>query len=355
MLGLEQFDIPNALSSHHGHSRMIRLAYFEHADYVTLLKRAYELWYELEAESGEKLLHVTGGVYLGRPGSELVLGSIEAARTHDLAHEVLSRDEVGKRFGQFHVPDDTIAFYENDAGFLIPEAVVAAQAQLAMLNGAEMHGHEEVLDWTSDGKKVTVKTNRGVYEGRHLIVSAGAWTTKLLKDLDVSLRVSRQTFAWFWPSKPELFELGRFPSWALDMTERSNFHGIHYGFPMMPDNPGLKIALHWPGETTEPDVVDRSVHAEDEAELRQILEQYLPDAVGPLLSMQTCLYTNTSDGHFIIDQHPGFDNVTVACGFSGHGFKFTSVVGQVLAELAVDGEASQPIGFLGLDRFAKGS
>lgn len=354
VLGLEQFSIPHSQGSHHGFSRMIRLAYFEHPDYVALLRRAYARWDELEQASGEKLLHITGGLYLGRPESELVSGSIQAARSYNLPHELISRQELSQRFPQFLVPDDTIAFYETQAGLLLPEAVVATQAELAMRHGAVLRGHEAVLGWKADGSGVQVQTSRETYRASSLIITAGAWASRMLADLKINLKVTRQALTWFWPRKPELFAMGSFPSWALDLEDRANFRGVHYGFPMMSPslgNPGFKAALHWPDEACDPNAVDRTIRESDVLQVREALERYLPDAAGPLLAAHTCLYTNSIDGHFIVDHHPLHTNVTIACGFSGHGFKFVSVMGEILADLATKGTTPHPIKFLSLRRF----
>jgi sarcosine oxidase len=359
VLGLEQFDVPHGQGSHHGFSRMIRLAYFEHPDYVALLKRAYENWDALEQESGAKLLHLTGGLYLGQPQSELVTGSIDAARKYDLPHEVLDRDELTRRFPQFQLPgagdEEVIAFFETKAGFLVPERVVSAQAELAMRHGVEIHGRERVIAWEAGPAGVTVRTDKDEYHAGHVVFCGGAWSDRLVRDLGVELTVTRQTLGWFWPRTPERFALGTFPCWALDMAPKANFRGVYYGFPMLGGdyaNPGVKIALHWPDQPTDPDTVKRDPQPGDEDDLRKAVRQYIPDADGPLLSLRVCLYTNSPDGHFIIDRHPRHERVTIACGFSGHGFKFTSVVGEVLADLATRGATQPPIGFLGLNRFA---
>jgi len=354
VLGLEQFSIPHTQGSHAGSSRMIRLAYFEHPDYVALLRRAYERWHQLEEASGEKLLHITGGLYLGRPDSELVDGSIQAAKAYDLPHEVIGPAELRKRFPQFRVPEETVAFYETQAGMLLPEAVVSTQAELAMRSGAVLRGHEPALSWKAQGSGVEVRTASDTYRAKSLIITAGAWSGQVLKELKVDLKVTRQAMVWFWPRKPMDFALGTFPSWALDLTDRASFRGVHYGFPMLPPsqgNPGLKAALHWPDEVCDPDAVDRSIRAADVQAVREAIERYIPDGCGPVLAARTCIYTNTSDGHFIVDHHPEHDNVTIACGFSGHGFKFVSVMGQVLADLATKGTTVNPIKFLSLSRF----
>ncbi len=358
VLGFEQFDIPNTRASHHGFSRMIRLAYFEHPDYVALLRRAYEVWDDLERDAGQQVLHVNGGLYVGRPDSELVTGSIEAARAYDLPHEVLDRADVARRFPQFHVPDDSIAFYETKAGFVVPERAVASFAEQALRHGATLRAHEPVESWSASDSGVCVRTAKGTYEADRLVIAGGAWSNQLLHDLKVSLTVTRQTLAWVWPKRPDLFAMGTFPCWALDLSPRDAFRGVHYGFPMAPPdlaNPGFKLALHWPDEPCDPDTVDRDVQPGDEEQVRVALKAHFPGADGDLLAIRVCLYTNTPDGHFVIDRHPEHDNVTIACGFSGHGFKFASVVGEALADLGQRGETDLPIGFLSAGRFAKTS
>ena len=350
VLGLEQFDIPHARGSSHGQSRMIRMAYYEHPDYVPLLRRAYELWDEIEQVSGQKLLHVTGGFYAGPPDGEVVPGSLEAARQHGLEHELLDRSEAARRFPQFTLPDDWSALYEPRAGFLLPERTVAAYAEAALRRGADLRGHEPVVAWRATNAGVSVRTTRGEYEADRLLFCGGSWSSKLMTDLGVALVVTRQVLGWVWPRRPELFELGRLPVWAIERPK-----GLYYGFPMMPDSPGFKLADHGRGQETDPDRVAREVGPDDEETFRPALARFLPDAQGPTLAMRVCLYTHSPDSHFIIDRHPAHERVTLACGFSGHGFKFASVVGEVLAELSVEGRTRMPpVEFLGLNRFARG-
>jgi sarcosine oxidase len=346
VLGLEQFDIPHARGSSHGQSRMIRMAYYEHPDYVPLLRRAYELWDEIEQVSGQKLLHVTGGVYMSPPGGEIVGGSLESARRHNLPHELLDRPALAERYPQFHVPDDWQALYEPRAGFLPPERTVAAYAEAALRRGAQLRGHEPVMAWRATATGVTVRSPRGEFEADRLVFCGGPWSSKLLDDLGVPLIVTRQVLGWVWPRRPELFEMGRLPVWAIEKPG-----GIYYGFPMMPDSPGLKLADHSFGTPTDPDRVARELTPGDERTFRPAIEQYLPDAEGPTLAMRTCLYTHSPDQHFVIDRHPAHERVTLACGFSGHGFKFASVIGEVMADLALEGGSKLPIEFLGLGRF----
>jgi sarcosine oxidase len=351
VLGVEQFDIPHTRGAHHGFSRMFRLAYFEHPDYVALLQRAYDLWQKIARDSGLEILNVTGGLYMGRPDSQLVAGSLESAKLHNLEHDLLDRKDAAKRYPMFHLPDGCVAMVENKAGFVHPERAVATYAEQALRRGAEIHGNEPVIGWEPTAAGVTVRTARGEYRAERVVFCGGAWSSPLLDGLNVELKVTRQILAWFWPRRPELFSLDNFPCWALDLQPRDKAAGLHYGFPMLPSNPGFKMARHFPGRPADPDTVDRSVLDGDIEELRPVLRDVIPDADGPMISHRTCLYTNSADGHFIVDFHPQCENVIIACGFSGHGFKFASVMGEALADLAADGRSDLPIDFLSLKRF----
>jgi sarcosine oxidase len=346
VLGLEQHDVPHALGSSHGETRMIRLCYYEHPDYVPLLQRAYGLWDLLERETGRRLLFVTGGLYMGPQEGDLVAGSLRSARQHGLPHEVLDHATLARRFGQFRLPADHVALYEPRAGFLMSEAAIGAMVEAAMRRGAVIHGREPVRDWSVRGETVTVRTDRGRYQAGRLLICGGAWSGRLLRDLKAPLRVTRQVVAWVWPRRPEPFALGTLPVWAIDRPGGA----LHYGFPMVPGRPGCKVGHHAPGAPADPDALDRTITAADEETIRPALRELIPDADGPLLSMGVCMYTMTPDGHFIIDRHPHHKQVHFACGFSGHGFKFATVVGEALADLAREGRTSQPIGFLRLGR-----
>jgi sarcosine oxidase len=347
VLGLEQFDIPHDRGSSHGFTRMIRSAYYEHPDYVPLIRRAFEQWRNLERESGAKLLHTTGGLYLGPVDGELVGGSLAASRTHNLPHELLSRDEVLNRFPQFNVPQDWVGLFEHEAGFLIPELAIKTHVDRAIQHGAMIHTSEPVLNWTSSSTGATVTTAKQTYHADQLIFSAGAWSDKLVRDLGVPLVVTRQVMGWVEPLRREPYLLGTLPVWAVDNGDGT----IHYGFPVADDALGLKIAHHGPGTATDPDTVSRVPEPQDEQTFRPALRRFLPGADGPLKFMRICMYTNSPDGHFILDRHPVHPRVTIACGFSGHGFKFASVIGEALADLAMKGKSELPIQFLGLSRF----
>ena len=350
VLGLDQFSIPNDKGSSHGHSRMIRMAYYEHPHYVPLLRRAYELWHELDHPDRPDILHITGGIYMGPATGHVVRGTLEAAKLHDLPHRLLDRAELAQVYPFFTVPDDYVGVFEPNAGFVLSEKAIATHVLLALHNGAELHGEEPVLDWRSTGGGVTVRTPRQTYQAERLLFCSGAWTGKLLTDLGIPLLVTRQILGWVWPRRShDSFRYGAMPVWGIEQPDGS----LAYGFPMMPDYPGLKLARHAPGLPTDPDAVDRNTHPEDEREIRDILQRYLPDADGPFLSLRTCLYTNSPDHHFILDRHPKHNNVFLAAGFSGHGFKFASVIGEILADLAQHDRTNHPIEFLSLRRFTR--
>ncbi len=347
VLGLEQFAVPHDQGAGHGFSRMIRLAYHEHPDYVPLLLRAYQLWDEIENESDQKLLYITGGLYAGAASSQRLARTQATAERFQLPHERLDREEIGRRFPQFHLPDDFAAIYEPRAGFVKPELAIATHVRMALTRGAEIHAHEGVSHWQADGHGVSVDTPRGTYRADRLLLAGGAWSGKLLADLRIPLTVTRQVLGWTWPRRPELFQLGEFPVWSIAREDGSS----HYGFPMMSDNPGFKTAHHRRGAATDPDRVERGILPGDEEDFRYPLERYIPEAQGPTLALRTCLYTNTPDGQFILDRHPDHPRVTLACGFSGHGFKFMTVMGEVLSQLTMGESPTLPIDFLSLSRF----
>lgn len=349
VLGLEQFDIPHQRGSHHGHSRMIRQSYFEHPDYVPLLERAYDLWDELESESGLEVIEITGGLYLGPPEATILGGSRLAAERHGLPHERLDRAALAERFPVFRLPDHFEGFYEERAGYVVPERAMEAHAALARNNGAVLKERERLVEWKSEGEGVRVRTENGEYTSDRLVLTAGAWTSRILDSLAIDLVTTRQLLAWFQPQETLSFERARFPCWFI---ETESPHG-HYGFPLQAEQAGVKIALHRPGEPIDPDELpafDAVPSEEEAASLRETLERFLPDAAGPLLATRACLYTNSPDGHFLIDQHPDVPAVTLACGFSGHGFKFATVMGEILADLASSGKTEHAIDFLRLNR-----
>jgi sarcosine oxidase len=350
VLGLDRASIPNDQGSSHGVNRIIRLAYAEDPRYVPLLRRAYERWRALERRLGEPILVTTGGLDLGRPDSATVTGSLASARTHDLPHELLPADLVRARYPGLRVPDELVGVYQPDGGFVLSERAIAGHARLALEAGAELHGHEAVTGWETAGDGVVVHTDAGRYGARRLIISVGAWVGKLLPELAPVAVPERQVLLWAGTRRSELFRPGALPIFILEVDE-----GLFYGFPEY-GIPGLKIGLmHHRRQVVDPDGWDRSViEPEDEAVLRAATSRYLPEANGPALTLKTCLFTNTPDEHFIVDVLPGSPGVTVVSPCSGHGYKFASVIGEIAADLALDGGTEHDIGMFRIDRFGIG-
>jgi sarcosine oxidase len=347
VLGLERFDIPHQMGSSHGFTRIIRLAYYEHPSYVPLLQRAFELWRELEAASGEKLLHVTGSIDAGPADDWVFAGSLASCREHGLAHEVLDHAQLAARFPGYNLPPGHFALFQPEGGFLAPEASIVAHAIGAAAAGATIKARERVLEWAEEPGGVVVRTDRGTYRTDQLVLAAGAWMGKLW-DLPPALALpERQVLGWFQPLRPERFTPATFPVFNLSVEE-----GRYYGFPVF-GVPGFKIGrYHHLEEVVDPDAFEREPNLGDEAALRVATERYFPDAAGPTVGLRACLFTNTPDEHFLIDRHPAHPRVVVASPCSGHGFKFASVIGEVIADLVQRGETRHDTGLFRLDRFA---
>ena len=342
VLGLDRFSPPHALGSSHGQTRIIREAYFEDPRYVPLVQRAYELWTALEREAERRLLLETGGLMIGRPDSTVVRGARRSAETHGLRHELLAAAEVRRRFPALRPDDDMVAVWEPRAGILIPEACVAAHLAMARRHGATLRVDEPVLRWEPDGGGVRVVSAQGVYAAGQLVLSAGSWLTSLLPDLALPLTVERQPLYWFEACRNAAsFTPERLP---IHLWEHAPQRYL-YGFPDLGD--GVKVARHHEGRLTDPDAVDREVHAEEVEAMRGLVRRYVPDADGPLRSAAVCLYTNTPDDHFLIDRHPAHAQVLIASPCSGHGFKFASAIGEALAELVSDGRTRADLSLFG--------
>ena len=346
-LGLERYDIPHEMGSSHGVTRIIRKAQYEHPAYVPLVRRAYDCWRELEERTGRKLLHVTGGIDAGPPDSLIVEGARRSCETHGIDYESLTGREVNDRFPGYDLPPDHRAVYQEDGGFLVPEQCIIAHVEAAQAEGAEIRAREPVADYAalSDGG-VRVTTSKGTYEAERLVVAAGAWAGKLLPALESRLVPERQVLGWFQPTDPELFDASNFPVFIHDTGESH-----YYGFPRY-DVPGFKFGkFNHRNETVDPDTMDRSPRPEDEELLRSYARQYFPEGAGPTMRLATCLFTNTPDEHFVLDTLSDRPQVTVGAGFSGHGFKFASAIGEVLADLAVCGTTDLEIDLFSADRF----
>ena len=353
VLGLEQFDIPHELGSHAGQSRIIRKAYGEGTDYVPLLERAYQNWRDLESETGSQVYYKTGLMYFGAQDDPFLKTVKSSSAKYKIPVNNLSAVECDRKYPQFKIPQDFQRLEETDAGFITPERSILLYVQQAILNGAVVRTKEKVLEWKRENNSVTVVTDMGTFHAKKLVITAGPWAGKIMPGLASRLTITRQAVAWMKPKKWDNFILGKFPCWILENKEYD-----FYGFPILPVGTfggplGLKLALHFPGaDTTDPDTVNRNKKESDEKMLIDFLNKFVPDGYESTLAMKTCLYTNSPDQNFIIDYLSGFDkDVVFATGFSGHGFKFVSVVGEILADLAMNGSTKLPIGFLKAKRF----
>jgi sarcosine oxidase len=350
VLGLEKFSPAHDRGSSHGRSRIIRQAYFEDPAYVPLLLRAYELWEQLERETGRELMTLTGGLMVGRREGELVSGSSRSAEKHGLPYELLDADEIKDRFPPFSPDPDTVALYEEKAGFVKPEETVRAHLDRAASLGAELRFEEPVLSWEAVPSGVRVETPEGSYQAERLVISPGAWAPQLLAGLGLPLEVTRQVMYWFEPKRfPELFSPDRFPIFMWEPEDGSVFYGIPDGL-----DGGVKAAFHHVGGTAcTPETLNKEVRDTEVSRIRERLATHVPDLAGRCLEAKACMYTNTPDEHFVISVHPELEQVAIACGFSGHGYKFCSVVGEILADLATVGSTRHPVGLFSPARLKK--
>lgn len=349
VLGLEQFGVAHDRGSSHGESRVIRQAYFEGEGYVPLLLRAYELWEQLERDSGTHLLAITGGLMIGSVESSVVKGSLTSARAHGLPHEVLEAGEIRRRYPPLHPGPGVAALFEPMAGVLHPEQCIRAHLQRAESMGASLHFKEPVVTWSASARGVSVTTTRATYEAGQLILAAGPWMPQLLTGLPLPLTIERNVLYWFDPiGGIEPFRAERFPVYIWELETGAHF----YGCPALDAGPGgVKVAFFYRGAQCTPDTIDRNVSQEEVAAMCEVLASRIPALNAPLVSTATCMYTTTPDHDFIVGLHPGYDNVVVASPCSGHGYKFASVMGEVLADLATEGVTRHDIGMFDARRF----
>jgi sarcosine oxidase len=346
VIGVDRYPVGHTHGSSHGESRIIRLAYFEHPDYVPLLRLAYRNWRALEAATGQDLLLTTGIVEAGPEGSQIVGGSLTSSIQHGIPHEVLTAAQVAARFPALTLPADWTAVFQPDAGILAPERIVRLHVDAAkalgatVLEGAGVAGVRDLggsVELTlSDGAIVTAGT---------AIIAAGGWIGELAPFLSQHLRLTRQALVWFQPSEPALTP-DRLPIFMLDAPQT-----VTYGFPDWAGT-GVKAASHDAGRLlTSADAAVQDAEAADAELIAEVLRELVPAAAGPVTRMATCFYTRTADEHFILGPHPDAPNIILASPCSGHGFKFASIIGEILADLAMTGETDKPIGLFSPGRF----
>jgi sarcosine oxidase len=346
VLALEQFTLGHDRGSSHGHTRIIRQAYYEHPDYVPLVCRAFKRWYDLEQRQGLHLLSECPCLSIGRADSAMIAGVRASAAQHHLPVEALSAADLRHRFPAFRFGDEYVGVLERSAGFLYVEDCVQAHACEAVRLGAIIQDNEPVVSWQANKREVIVQTTAERYTAARLVVTAGPWAGQVLARHGAFLRVMRQVVQWFGTRDDALFRRDVFPLYIADTPQ-----GHFYGFPVLNAN-GAKVAQHYGApELIAPSEIDRSIKPEDEQTARAFLREHLPLIDGPRCRASVCIYTLTPDRHFVIDLHPEHPNVALAAGFSGHGFKFASVVGEILADLAEHGHTDMPIGMFRIGRF----
>jgi len=345
VLGIERFGVAHGRGSSHGETRIIRKAYFEHPDYVPLCIRAYELWEELQAECPQPLYHLCGLMLAGPAEGEAVAGAQLSASRYGVPLDELTPQEAMSRFPGFRIPEEFAVVFEPEAGFLRVEEGVRAHVDRALQHAAALHLGETVVSWTSDGQRVTVQTDRDEYTAAGLVITAGAWASGVLPELADKLSVLRKPQFWHEVTTADYHLENRCPGYLFERPD-----GIFYGFPTL-DGKVLKVAEHSGGAPVDdPTRLDREIHPSDTEPVRRFVADCLPGVKREAVRQSVCMYTMTPDHHFLVDRHPEYVNVVIGAGFSGHGFKFTTVLGEALADLVLTGTTDLPIGFLSLNR-----
>lgn len=346
VLGLDRFPPGHDRGSSHGQSRIIRMAYHEHPNYVPLVRRAYELWRELEAASERPLLDEVGLLVAGLAQGEIVSGVQRSAAQHSLPVETLSAGEVRRRFPGYRVPDDFVMLFERQAGYLLVEECIKAHARAAEAAGAELRSGVTVHEWRIDGSNAVVVTDQGTMTADRLVVTAGAWASELLASLAVPFKVIRKPVFWYRTAEKAYRRDTGCPCFLFE-----TLGGFFYGFPQI-DERGVKVAEHTGGEfVPDPLDVDRGLHQVEQRRIEDFLTTHLPGVSRECAAHSVCMYTTSPDGHFVVGRHPQHEQVVFTAGLSGHGFKFAPVLGEVMAELALDGTTRHAIEFLSPRRF----
>ncbi len=357
VVGFDQFAPPHSFGSSHGLTRIFRQAYFEDHRYVPLLMRSFELWQRLERDSGQRLLHLPGALVIGPSDGQLVKRSAESAQMFGLSHEIFNAGELKRRYPVLTVNSGTAALLERDAGYLRPEACIEQQLRQAAKAGAELHLNEQVVSWQAgqSGSGVTVRTAKATYTADHLVLTAGPWSPRILAELGLPLRVTRQVLCWLQPKQRlEHFREDRLPVYLI---EADRGRPLLYGFPLTgADAEGVKVALHGVEELCTPNSICREIRPADERAIRERLADILPDlATGEFLRAETCMYTMTPDENFVLGAHPHHSTVTLAAGFSGHGFKFAPVIGEIVADTVLQTAARWDLDLFSPHRFVAGA
>jgi sarcosine oxidase len=349
VLGLEQFSIPNTRGSSHGATRILRIGLHEGPTYVPLVLRAVELWRELGEKIGTPIFHNCGGLDVSLPESRIFKGSKAACEKFGIPHEILDAASTRRRFPALRPDKDMLAVYQPGSGFVLPELAITAHVNSAVAAGAQVHGYERLLGWEPRGGKYCVHTDRSTYETSQIVFAAGAWIGKLLAEQKIPVVPERTVLGWFSPLTNLLnFQAARLPIWIVDSPEIGHF----YGFPIF-GIPGFKLGRlrEIPSAAIDPDLPRHEPDSVDEADMRGFIKKYFPDADGPIFSMETCFFENSPDRTPIIDRLPGAPGVWICGGFSGHGFKFCSAIGELITDLVTTGSTQFVLDPFRLSRF----
>jgi len=350
VLGIERYDVPHGMGSSHGGPRLFRVVHQEHPSYVPLARRAAEHWSTLEEEAERTIFRRTGSLHPGDPDGDYVERIRESADKHDLDLRTYDAATVGERFPAYDLPEDHVALFQPDGGFLVPEQCIAAHVERAHNHNATVHGRERVLHWEDTGKDIQLETDKGTYRADRVVVTVGSWTGKMFPDIGKWIVPERRVIAWFQPHDPHHFEPANFPPFRTG-DERTAV----YGFPTH-DRPGFKIGRVPPmPDVVDPDELQREPTRQEEDLLRREVERYFPTGAGPTLSLRTCMITRSRDEHFLVGRHPDHSRVALGAGFTGHGFMLASAIGEILADVTVDGSSPHLPELFSVDRIRASS
>ncbi len=341
----EQFDLLHDHGSSHGPTRLFRLAYFEHPDYVPLLRMCISQWRALEKEAGEKLFHQIGIFMIGAPKGNLIAGVRRAASDYGIEIEDLSRKDAAKRYPLFSQPEGYDAIFEPEAGFIRADRTLNHFFARFTHLGGVARPRVKITDWEPRAEGVDLIFRDGRERFDRLVIAPGAWGNDLLK-LDVAIKPMRKTLFWMASGENQYFLENDFPPFAIDRDDGRFF----YGFPAI-DGDGVKLGEHTGGADLENAFDPAPPPADETAGVKDFLREFMPGAPREFSQEKPCLYEMSPDGHFVIDTHPADKRVCFAAGLSGHGFKFAPVIGGALADLAISGETNALFDFLGVGRF----
>ncbi|MBO6536220.1 MAG: N-methyl-L-tryptophan oxidase [Balneolaceae bacterium] len=349
VVGIERFGIVHDSGSHSGQTRLIRKAYFEDERYIPLLESAYNGWKEIEQTSGNTIYTESGLAYFGESDHPIVQGVYQAANSHRLPFRACSNREKAP----FALPDSFESRVEIEAGFLRADIAIKSFVEAAKKTGAQVFQNETVRAINYREDIVEVETDKRIIRAGKAVICAGSYISELIPEMKNRVQVSRQMIGWVKPKTNDLEMFEQMSAWVIaDKT----IPGIYYGFPMLDDvthpmHGQLKFAHHTIADSIHPTELHQYDPETEEAKLRRILEQFLPELADQPISLNTCMYTNTNDEQFILDYLPDSGNkIVLAAGFSGHGFKFAPVIGEIVTDLVARGTTQYNIDFLGLDR-----